>query len=150
MLYRVWLAFLNFTVVILPLYLLPFPARRRGGGNFFIIQIACEKTGVFRATFYRWKNSNKKFSRQVDEALKESVEIVNDMAEAKLIASIKEGNMTALIYWLKHRHSAYSNKVELSGSLTHVSSEISEEYKELINKALRIALPEEKEVSDES
>lgn len=114
-----------------------------------IIQIACEKTGVSRATFYRWKNSNKKFSRQVDEALNESVEIVNDMAEAKLIASIKEGNMTALIYWLKHRHKAYSNKVELSGSLTHVSGEISDEYKELISRALRIALPEEKEVSDE-
>ncbi|KKQ49490.1 MAG: hypothetical protein US68_C0014G0003 [Candidatus Shapirobacteria bacterium GW2011_GWE1_38_10] len=114
-----------------------------------IIQIACEKTGVSRATFYRWKNSNNKFSHQVDEALKESVEMVNDMAEAKLIASIKEGNMTALIYWLKHRHRAYSNKVELSGSLTHVSGEISEEYKELISKALRIALPEESEVTDE-
>ena len=114
-----------------------------------IIQIACEKTGVSRATFYRWKNSNNKFSHQVDEALKESVEMVNDIAEAKLIASIKEGNMTALIYWLKHRHRAYSNKVELSGSLTHVSGEISEEYKELISKALRIALPEESEVTDE-
>jgi len=77
-----------------------------------IIQIACEKTGVSRATFYRWKNSNKRFSRQVDEALKESVEIVNDMAEAKLIASIKEGNITALIYWVKHGHTAYSKKVE--------------------------------------
>lgn len=114
-----------------------------------IIQIACEKTGVSRATFYRWKNSNKKFSKQVDDALRESVDMVNDMAEAKLIASIKEGNMTALIYWLKHRHKAYSNKVELSGSLTHVNGEISNEYKELISRALRIALPEEKEVSDD-
>ncbi len=114
-----------------------------------IVQVACEKTGVSRATFYRWHKSNKTFAKLADEAINESVEIVNDMAEAKLVSSIRDGNMTAIVYWLKHRHKAYSNRVEVLGTLSHLGCEITDEYKELINKALRLALPEEKEVSDE-
>jgi len=114
-----------------------------------IVQVACEKTGVSRATFYRWHKSNSTFAKQADDAINESVEIVNDMAEAKLVSSIRDGNMTAIVYWLKHRHKAYSNRVEVLGTLSHLGCEITDEYRELINKALRLALPEEKEVSDE-
>jgi len=114
-----------------------------------IVQVACEKTGVSRATFYRWHKSNSTFAKLADESINESVEIVNDMAEAKLVSSIRDGNMTAIVYWLKHRHKAYSNRVEVLGTLSHLGCEITDEYKELINKALRLALPEEKEVSDE-
>lgn len=113
-----------------------------------IIQIACEKSGVSRATYYRWRASNLAFAKLADEAINESVELINDMAEAKLVGAIKEGNMNAIVYWLKHRHIAYSNRVEVMGTLEHLGGEISEEYKELINKALRIALPEEKEAID--
>src|SRR3989344_7269002 len=109
-----------------------------------IVQVACEKTGVSRATLYRWHKSNQTFAKLADDAINESVEIVNDMAEAKLVSSIRDGNMTAIVYWLKHRHKAYSNRVEVLGTLSHLGCEISDEYKELINKALRLALPEEK------
>jgi len=115
-----------------------------------IVQIACEKAGVSRATYYRWRKINHKFAENADSALGESIDIVNDMAEAKLVSAIKDGNMTAVAYWLKHRHKAYSNRVEVLGTLTHEKVEITDEYKELINKALKIALPEaEQEVANE-
>ncbi len=114
-----------------------------------IVQVACEKSGISRATFYRWRKSNSTFAKLSDDAINESVEIVNDMAEAKLVSSIRDGNMTAIVYWLKHRHKAYSNRVEVLGTLSHLGCEISDEYKELINKALQLALPEEKEVPNE-
>ena len=114
-----------------------------------IVQVACEKTGVSRATFYRWHKANQTFAKLADDAITESVEIVHDMAEAKLVSSIRDGNMTAIVYWLKHRHKAYSNRVEVLGTLSHLGCEISDEYKELIHKALQIALPDEREVSNE-
>lgn len=34
-----------------------------------IVQIACEKSGVGRSTYYRWMQADKVFSRQAREAL---------------------------------------------------------------------------------
>ena len=34
-----------------------------------IVQIACEKSGVARSTYYRWMQSDKVFARQSREAL---------------------------------------------------------------------------------
>ncbi len=108
-----------------------------------IVQLACEKTGISRATYYRWRQEDTDFAKKADAYLAESVDIVNDMAESKLLSLIKEGNMTAIIYWLKHRHKAYSTRVELSGSFEHTNIEISDEHKELIKKALKISNMEE-------
>lgn len=107
-----------------------------------IIQMACEKTGISRATYYRWRIDDREFSKNADKALDDGVSLMNDYAESQLISSIRDKNMTAIIYWLKHRHKAYSTKLEISGSLEHKNVEISEEYKELIKKALNLSLPE--------
>jgi len=107
-----------------------------------IIQMACEKTGISRATYYRWRIDDREFSKNADKALDDGVSLMNDYAESQLISSIRDKNMTAIIYWLKHRHKAYSTKVEINGSLDHKNVEISEEYKELIKKALNLSLPE--------
>lgn len=114
-----------------------------------IIQMACEKAGISRATYYRWKNNDKEFAISVDKALDEGVSMMNDFAESQLISSIRDKNMTAIIYWLKHRHRAYSTKVEISGLLEHKNTEISEEYKKLIKKALSLALPEGEKSNEE-
>lgn len=107
-----------------------------------IIQMACEKTGISRATYYRWRIDDREFEKKADKALDDGVSLMNDYAESQLISSIRDKNMTAIIYWLKHRHRAYSTKLEISGSLEHKNVEISEEYKELIKKALNLSLPE--------
>lgn len=107
-----------------------------------IIQFACEKTGIGRATYYRWYKADAEFAKMADEALQESVALMNDLAESQLLSAIREKNMTAIIFWLKHRHKAYTTKVEFYGELNHKNIELSEEQKELISKALKLALPE--------
>ncbi len=100
-----------------------------------IIQIACEKTGIGRATYYRWRKSDWKFRENADEALIDGVALVNDMAESQLISAIRDQNMTAIIFWLKNHHRDYRNKIELSGSIS-ASRDLTPEEEEMIGKAL--------------
>lgn len=80
-----------------------------------VIQVACQKAGIGRATYYRWCGEDKDFKKRADEALNEGTFFINDLAESKLISAIKDGNMTAIIYWLKNHHPPYAeNKVFLS------------------------------------
>lgn len=79
-----------------------------------IIEIACNKSGVSRATFYRWKAADDNFKTQVDMTLNEGRGLVNDIAESQLINNIKQGNMTAIIFWLKNNNSRYSERQQLT------------------------------------
>ena len=38
-----------------------------------IVQIACEKASIARATFYRWRKTDKDFAQKVDKALSEGM-----------------------------------------------------------------------------
>ncbi len=102
-----------------------------------IIQLACEKSGVGRATYYRWRKEDLKFAVQADEALDISVSLMNDMAESQLLSAIKDKNMTAIIFWLKHRHKEYSTKISLTGSL-ETSIKLTPEQKKLFKKAVNL------------
>lgn len=100
-----------------------------------IIQIACEKAGVGRATYYRWRNEDMEFTKAANEALNEGALLVNDMAESQLIGSIRDKNMTAIIFWLKNHHPSYANKLEVSGNLTK-EYHLNPEQEKLMIKAL--------------
>lgn len=100
-----------------------------------IIQIACEKSGIGRATYYRWKKEDSQFREAAETALYEGESLINDMAESQLISAIRNQNMTAIIFWLKNHHKKYRNKVEVSGTLdTHKFLTPDEE--EMIQKSL--------------
>lgn len=109
-----------------------------------IIQIACEKIGVGRATFYRWKKDSENFSTQVDEALLDGNELVNDMAESQLMSAIRDKNLTAIIFWLKNHHQSYATKIEVTAKLKHDDEQLTPEQEALVIKALKLAsvLPE--------
>ncbi len=77
-----------------------------------IVQIACEKTGVSRATYYRWRQEDEEFAKNADKAISYGNSLMNDMAESQLLSLIKDKHPTAIIFWLKHHHSAYIPKVE--------------------------------------
>lgn len=100
-----------------------------------IIQIACEKTGISRATYYRWRKADSDFREEVEQALIDGAALVNDMAESQLISAIRNQNMTAIIFWLKNHHKDYKTKVELSGHL-ETSRKITKDEEEMIKKAL--------------
>jgi hypothetical protein len=112
-----------------------------------IVQIACEKANIGRATYYRWRKDDPEFTKVSDQALLDGNLFVNDMAESQMMSAIKDKNMTAIIFWLKHHHPAYTTKIEITASNKNQDIELTDEQKELLNKALEmVALaPPEKE-----
>lgn len=102
-----------------------------------IVQIACEKLGVSRASFYRWRSEDAAFAKQADEATLEGHLLVNDLAESQLIGAVKDRNLQAIMYWLKHHHKDYRNRLEIEGTVNTIT-ELSDEQKALVKKALEL------------
>lgn len=117
-----------------------------------IIQVATEKVGIARSTFYRWKNLDPKFATAVDEAIDQGVSLMNEYAESMLISAIKDQNLTAVFYWLNHRHPAYETRVRVDGRIKHQTDELTPEQAALVERALKRAglLLIESEATDES
>lgn len=104
-----------------------------------IVQLACQKAGVSRATYYRWCKRNKKFALEVDEAMREGIAMVNDLSEAQLITAIKEKNFSAIRFWLQNRHKAYANRVEVLDQRKEDNPKLNAEQKKIMKEALRLA-----------
>lgn len=102
-----------------------------------IIEVACKKTGIGRATFYRWKKDDPDFASDAEFAIQEGSQLVNDMAESQLINAIKNGNLTGIIFWLKNHHKQYSPKLEVTTKKGDLP--LTEDQKELIRKSLSLA-----------
>lgn len=103
-----------------------------------IIQVCCEKLAISRATFYRMKAEDKKFSDNADKALAEGRRLVNDIAESRLMTAIQNGNLSSIMYWLRFNHPLYGNKMEITGAI-NVSSELTPEQEADISRALALA-----------
>lgn len=112
-----------------------------------IIQLVCQRVGIGRATYYRWKKEDLKFARQADEALADGIKLMNDLAESKLLSLIKDGNMTGIIFWLKNRHPAYTTRVEITTNQSERRDVLNEKEQELLTKALAMAklIPDKQE-----
>ncbi len=112
-----------------------------------IIQLACEKTGLGRATYYRWRKEDSKFAENADISIHQGVLLMNDMAESQLLSAIKNQNMTAIIFWLKNRHKAYTQRVEVTAKIEN--QELSDEQKEMVTKALQLGslIPDDSTIS---
>lgn len=100
-----------------------------------IIQVACEKTSIGRASYYRWRKDDPDFAKACDEAMAEGVELVSDLAESKLISSIKEQNHSAISFWLRHRHPAYAQKLQIQAKV-ETEAPLTPEQEELVRRAL--------------
>ena len=104
-----------------------------------IIEVACQKVGIGRNSYYRWRREGKKFALSCDKALEEGCAFINDLAESQLISAMKSNNLTAVMYWLNHRHSIYRNKLEVNGSLDIQNHQLSKDQEENITRALKLA-----------
>ncbi|HOX95965.1 MAG TPA: phBC6A51 family helix-turn-helix protein [Candidatus Woesebacteria bacterium] len=104
-----------------------------------IVQVVCEKSGVSRATYYRWRSEDKKFKEESDKALKEGIEMINDMAESQLLSSIRDKNMTAIIFWLKNHHQSYIPKLEISSDQNHLRDDLTPDEEAIVREALLLS-----------
>lgn len=102
-----------------------------------IKEIACDKAGVSRTTFYRWIKVSKKFAEEVEAAFNEGREFINDLAESQVISLIRQGNIAAARLWLQYNSHRYANKLELYGTVTTKEAPMSKAEKALVKQALK-------------
>jgi hypothetical protein len=62
-----------------------------------IVTTACKAAGVGRVTYYEWLKNDPDFAAAVADLS----EVTLDFAESALLKNIKEGNTTAIIFYLK-------------------------------------------------
>jgi predicted ArsR family transcriptional regulator len=104
-----------------------------------IVQAACQRTGIGRTTYYKWRQNDKDFEKAADEAIREGVSVVNDLAESQLLSAIKDRNMTAIIYWLKNNNPAFAEKLQVTAEINKITEQLTPEQEALIKQALRLA-----------
>jgi len=103
------------------------------------IETACQKVGVARATVYRWIKASKKFEQTVDTALSEGRTFMSDIAENQLFSLIGDKKIEAIRLFLSTHNARYSNKLELSGSVSNKDEPLTKEQKKLIREALKLS-----------
>lgn len=79
-----------------------------------LVSFACKKVNIGRATYYRWLKDDTEFATKVNEVIGQGVEAINDMAESKLIHSIKKEEQWAIKFWLTNRSPQYATPNKLS------------------------------------
>ncbi len=64
-----------------------------------IVTSACKEAGIERHTFYDWRRDDPEFA----EACEQAYEACLDFSESKLMESINDKNITAIIYHLNYK-----------------------------------------------
>ena len=104
-----------------------------------IVEAACKQIGLPRSTYYRWQKEDEAFAEACDETIELSVGRINDLAESQLINAIKDRNMSAITFWLKHHHKSYETRVKVDAHVEHEIQELTPEQEQLISRALALA-----------
>lgn len=107
-----------------------------------VVETVCQKVGIGRSTYYRWRKADSDFAEATDKALFEGKLRVNDLAESRLLGKIRESNLSAIKFWLRNHHKTYAKKLNITGDITHSKKELSDKQKATIKKALRLTSAE--------
>jgi len=110
--------------------------------TFPIVLGACEKSGLSRNSIYQWRKKDPDFCREMDEALAEGEDRINDLTENQLLTLIKEKNWSAIAFWLKHRNPKFKEKIEVTTRIED-SGILTPEQEALLKTALSLALPKD-------
>ncbi len=73
-------------------------------GNVFI---SCKKVGIDRSTFYRWKENDDVFRREAERVERLGRADNTDIGEHLLMKKVKEENLEAIKYLLRHNSPMY-------------------------------------------
>lgn len=85
--------------------------------NLGIVTKACQECGVSRTAYYDYCHSDPEFK----EAVRAVSETTLDFVESMLFQKIREGEMSAILFYMKYkgRQRGYSEKVEIDGTMKH-------------------------------
>lgn len=72
------------------------------------VSAVCKKLNISRNTIYNWKQEDKIFCLEMDLAISDGEDHINDFAESRLIEKIKDGNLKAITFRLEKCSSKYS------------------------------------------
>jgi len=80
-----------------------------------IIQIACERATISRATYYRWLEDDGIFRDAAMAAIADGEAFISDKSEAQLLALIGEKHFGAIKHYLEHHSDKYAKGQGLGG-----------------------------------
>jgi hypothetical protein len=102
------------------------------------LSIACQNVGIGRRTYYRWRQEDPAFAAESESAIRDAIALRNDFVESKLLVGIREGDMRAIQFWLRHHHPDYGAKVKIERQLTNASG-LTPEQEQQIRRSLRLS-----------
>lgn len=105
-------------------------AYKSNAGN---LSLTAEALGIDRSTLWDWR---KKYP-ELERMLNDYDESLGDLAESKLMMAINEGNLTAIIFYLKTKHKGrgYIEGQEIRATVsTAIKNMSQEEAAEFIRK----------------
>ena len=78
------------------------------------VQDSCKAAGIARKTYYNWKNNDDEFAQAVEEIQEGLI----DMAESKLLDTIKSGKTNEILFYLKTKgkYRGYVERQEITGA----------------------------------
>lgn len=98
-----------------------------------MVQQACKKVGIARSTFYRWCESDRKFYYLSELARSKGRDKLNDYVESKLLENVKNGQQTAIQFWLSNNSKIYrSTNVSWQSRLKQMESDETERHQEIM------------------
>ena len=102
-----------------------------------IVEVACARVGISRTTHYRWVKQDPKYADEVGKAMDEGIAVISDSAETQLVNLIKSGKLGAVMYWLRHRHPAYANRLQVA--IERAEENLTPEEEEEVRRAQELA-----------
>lgn len=84
------------------------------------ISFASKKSGISRATIYRWMKDSPEFRHAIDLAMKSGNSQLDEIAEMGLTKKIKEGHFQAIKYYLDRNNPKYMTKPNIYVSPPHI------------------------------
>ncbi len=95
---------------------------KESAGN---LSLTADNLGIDRSTLWEWR---KKFP-ELEQKLHDYDESLGDLAESKLMMAINEGNLTAIIFYLKTKHKGrgYIEGQEIKATVSTAIKSMSQE-----------------------
>ena len=96
------------------------------------VSCAAKAAGVSRNTAYRWRQDDREFASQWDEAMETAI----DAVESTLYQKAKSGETIPMIFYLKNNRARYSDRLTIN--IPQVHNEIEARF-DLIKQTLQPA-----------